>query len=348
MTNDVRAQGVHFVGTIPLSDAEEVFRTVTRYVGDRIDRLPDGETGSRSHWVWIQVPLLHQHPDLEITTVDVPRIGKLELVGFRDGVNPDQLDLGNIGYADFAIESYATFARLKAEGVIAPQVRFQVNLPTPAAICSISTLPDASAQIEAAYTRAMRREIGRILDAIPHDELAIQWDTCLELLWVEGWGDVPTWFEGDIWSAVATRMAALSALVPADVQLGFHLCYGDFQHRRQVDLDDAGTLVDLAHLLVDNVDRRIDFLQLPVRGDIDPAGYLAPLANLRLAKETALYLGLITDQGGLDGARERVRAAREHVAEFGVATECGMGRREPEAILPLLEIHRDTSAPRVS
>lgn len=344
MTNDVRASGVHFVGTIPLSDAEEVFRTVSGLVGDRIKRLPDGETGARKDWVWIQLPVLQNHPDIEQTDVDVPGIGKLALMSIRPGVEESEFDLGNIGYADFAIESYATFSRLKRDGVIDPGVRFQVNLPTPAAICSVTARPDAAPALEAAYTRAMRRELDRILEAVPHNELAVQWDTCLELLWVEGWRDVPPWFD-DVWSEVRSRMSRLGALVPDDVELGFHLCYGDFQHKRQVDLDDATVLVDLAHALHADARRRIDFIQLPVRGDVDPAGYLAPLTRLSLDPGTDIYLGLITDHGGLAGAQQRIAAARKHLGKFGVATECGMGRRDPSAIPALLEIHRDTSKP---
>jgi hypothetical protein len=47
---------------------------------------------------------------------------------------------------------------------------------------------------------------------------------------------------------------------------------------------------------------------------------------------------------GLDGARRRLAAAREVVTDFGVATECGFGRRPPETVLALLDLHRDVAA----
>jgi hypothetical protein len=38
---------IHFVGSIPLPDAETVFRTLADTTGPYLRRLPDGETGIR-------------------------------------------------------------------------------------------------------------------------------------------------------------------------------------------------------------------------------------------------------------------------------------------------------------
>ena len=43
---------VHFVGSIPLPDAETVFRTLAAAAGTRLKRLPDGETGIRKTIRW--------------------------------------------------------------------------------------------------------------------------------------------------------------------------------------------------------------------------------------------------------------------------------------------------------
>jgi len=342
VVDDVRAHGVHFVGTIPLRDSEEVFRTVSGLLGDRIKRLPDGETGPRWDWIWIQIPVLAAHPDLEGTPVQLLDRAST-LFRLRPGLAAEDLELGNIGYADDALNSYAVFRALKEEGVVDEGVRFQVNLPTPLAIVSIAAQPDAAAVLEEAYHRAMRAELARVYQAVPHGELAVQWDMCLELLMIEGVGR-PPWF-GDVWAGVLDRARRLAGLVPEDVELGLHLCYGDYAHRRSVDLDDASVLVELGNRLRSSVGRRLDFLHLPVRDDVDPATYLAPLTGLRLDPATDLYLGLITDHGGADGALARIAAARRVVPRFGVATECGMGRRPPEAIPDLLAIHNAVAAP---
>ena len=48
--------GAHLVGSVPLADAEEVFRRSAKVLGARLRRIPDGETGERSDWIAWQYP----------------------------------------------------------------------------------------------------------------------------------------------------------------------------------------------------------------------------------------------------------------------------------------------------
>jgi hypothetical protein len=43
----------------------------------------------------------------------------------------------------------------------------------------------------------------------------------------------------------------------------------------------------------------------------------------------------------VEGSARRIETARHHCANFGIATECGLGRRPPETIPRLLEIHAE-------
>ena len=70
-----------------------------------------------------------------------------------------------------------------------------------------------------------------------------------------------------------------------------------------------------------------------------------PLRDLRLHPETELYLGLVHATDGAEGTRRRIATAQRVVAEFGVATECGMGRRPPETIPALLRTHAEVAGP---
>ena len=45
---EVMRDGAHLVGSIPLDDAETVFRRVADVLGPSIARIPDGETGERT------------------------------------------------------------------------------------------------------------------------------------------------------------------------------------------------------------------------------------------------------------------------------------------------------------
>ncbi len=58
------ARSVHLVGSIGLSDAETVFRTLSEAVGDRAPRYPDGETGDRHYWIRWQRKVFDDHPDI--------------------------------------------------------------------------------------------------------------------------------------------------------------------------------------------------------------------------------------------------------------------------------------------
>jgi|SRR6185437_9442518 hypothetical protein len=59
-------RAVHLVGSVPLANSEEVFRTTAQILGERIKRMPDGETGARGDWVQWLTHLLRTHPQFEL------------------------------------------------------------------------------------------------------------------------------------------------------------------------------------------------------------------------------------------------------------------------------------------
>ena len=58
---------VHFVGSIPLPDAETVFRTLAAATGPHLKRLPDGETGIRKTWIRFLQQVLADNPAIAAT-----------------------------------------------------------------------------------------------------------------------------------------------------------------------------------------------------------------------------------------------------------------------------------------
>jgi methionine synthase II (cobalamin-independent) len=138
-------------------------------------------------------------------------------------------------------------------------------------------------------------------------------------------------------------MQRLSAAVPADVELGFHLCYGDWEAKHFVDPLDAGKLVEFANLLAAAASRPITYIHMPVPIDRSDDAYFQPLRNLRLSTGAELYLGLVHADGA-EGTKKRIAAASRYVSDFGIATECGIARcRTPELVRRLLQIHADAS-----
>jgi hypothetical protein len=139
--------------------------------------------------------------------------------------------------------------------------------------------------------------------------------------------------------ALVARMVQIGDRVPAAAQLGYHFCYGDMGHRHSLEPVDMAIMVDTANRLSAGLSRRLDFLHVPVPRSRDDDAYFAPLSGLRLKPATDLYLGLVHYTDGIDGTRRRMATAQRHTESFGIGTECGFGRREPETIRPLLELH---------
>ena len=59
------SRDIHLVGSIPLTDAAEVFSVVAEKLGSHCKRLPDGETGDRLTWIRWQDHVFRDHPQLE-------------------------------------------------------------------------------------------------------------------------------------------------------------------------------------------------------------------------------------------------------------------------------------------
>lgn len=336
MIPNQQPHGVHLVGSVPLSNAEEVFRTASSILGERLHCIPDGETGIRSDWIGWQFAVLERTPQL-VTVPPVPgRYAARPHVKLDPKGDQSTLAFGPLGYADAAITSYAIFSRLKQEEVLPSRYRFQVSLPTPLAVVSAFVERPDRAVIEPVYEERLLAEIDEITAAIPHDQLAIQWDMPFEVGILEG--VIPSQLENTR-IGILDRLARISSRVPPDVELGYHLCYGDFGHRHFKQPGDTALMVDLANALSKAVSRPIDWVHMPVPRDRTDDAYFAPLRSLMLRPETKLYLGLVHYTDGVEGTLRRIEAARRTVADFGVATECGMGRRPPETIPDLLKIH---------
>lgn len=336
MVPDQQPRGVHLVGSVPLSSAEEVFRIAASILGERLRRIPDGETGIRSDWIGWQFAVLEGTSGL-VTVHPVPgRYAARPHVRLDPSDDQGMLAFGSLGYADAAIASYAIFSRLKQEGILPSRYRFQVSLPTPLAVVTAFVERLDRAVIEPLYEERLLAEIDEIAAAIPHDQLAIQWDMPFEVGILEG--VIPSQLENTR-TEIVDRLTCISSRVPSDVELGYHLCYGDFGHRHFKQPSDTALMVELANAISTAVSRPINWVHMPVPRDRSDDAYFAPLHNLALHPETELYLGLVHYTDGVEGALRRIEAAQRTLADFGVATECGLGRRPPETIPDLLKIH---------
>jgi hypothetical protein len=346
MSNQPR--GAHLVGSVPLGSAEEVFRTMSDVLGRHLRRIPDGETGDRFQWAGWQGFAFRQVPQFEMVPPAPGQFPPIPRFKVKPGADLAEARFGNLGYADEAVSSFAIFDELQTAGVIPAHIRFQVSLPTPLAPVSMFVVDDEQAAIEPVYTRAMQNEVTQILAAIPNDRLAIQWDTCVEVWMIEQW--IPTPFE-DIRNGIVDRLRTLSGWIPEAVPNGFHLCYGDYGHVHLREPIDSANVVDLANGIAEAAPRPVNWIHIPVPIERSDDAYFEPFRNLALRAETELYLGLVHFRDGVEGAELRIKSALRHLQAFGVATECGMGRRPPErggapdTLRELLEIHAAIAQP---
>lgn len=324
---------VLLVGSVPLGSAEQVFAACAGALGSQVKRLPDGETGPRTNWIAWQRALLGSNPALRQLTPAGPFP---VFVLNREHRGP--VVFGPLGYAKAALESYAAFCRLRAAGRIPPRLRFQVSLPTPLAV--VAQYIEASAQpaVESPYRERLLAEAGEIMAAIPHGDLALQWDVAVEFAVLEGIRRVH--FQ-PVYEGIIERLRALGAAVPPAVEMGFHLCYGDAGGKHFKEPADTSLLVKVANAISADSPRPIQWIHMPVPKERDDSAYFAPLKHLKLRPETRLFLGLIHPGDGIEGTRRRMAMAQRFVADFGIATECGFGRRPPETIPELLRIHAE-------
>jgi hypothetical protein len=332
---------IHLVGSIGLDSVEDVFRIVGTMFGRRLRRVPDGEPGSRRLWVSFQYPLLRSSPFLRPDpSGEVRKTSGFPKLCLAEGVDPSEVRFGELGYAREARASYLDFCAARARGQLPADARFQVCLPTPMGVTyAFCTQRDLLA-IDAAYEKAMLREVERLCRHIPHKDLCIQWDFCHEMIILDGQPQDHFPTINASMDDVMARMRRICEPIPADVELGIHLCYGDFGARHMIEPVDAGKMVAVANAMARSIEHRLAYIHMPVPVERTDDAYYRPLQSLKLAPETEIYLGLVHVADGADGTRKRMDAARRHVTSFGVATECGMARaRTPELVEKILAVH---------
>jgi hypothetical protein len=335
---------VHLIGSVPMASADEVFETVSAALGRRLHRIPDGETGSRIDWItWLE-PVFSENSAFEISD-ELFRVHEQSTARrryrLRPGASVADVRFGNLSYADHARDSYAVFRRLRDAGKIPQGTRFQVDLVPAHSVIWLFVAEDLQAAVDPLYNDAVCREIDKLAAAIPPQDLAIQFDVAsavfarLERAQAGPYGRT----KDEMVARFTDILARLGNHVPAGIDLLYHFCYGDSNHRHVVEPTDMRDMVELANRLDQRVTRPIQLVHMPVpRGRSDDA-YFAPLSRLALRPGTELCLGLVHHTDGIEGTTLRMKTAARYAKTYSIATECGFGRRKPDTIPALLRIH---------
>ncbi|MBO0692530.1 MAG: hypothetical protein J2P58_06505 [Acidimicrobiaceae bacterium] len=320
------------VGSLPVASAELAFRAGAELFGDLVVSLPDGETGPLGGWVSFERErLIRTSRDIVVVSetespTGLPRHAyETPVFTVREGVERVQFD--SWPRIDSAIESYGVFKELRDAGVIPRHMRFQVGLPFPASAMNAFKADFASdyPRAEAGYEDLVARELLRLLDAIPGQDLAIQWDCAYEIQDIEG---VLAWTNEGAWERFAGPVTRLARLVPEETLLGYHLCYGTFPEWPMYEAQDYEVLVRMANFAVNESGRSVDWLHLagPRYLRSEDRRFFRPLVDLEPGT-ARVFLGIVLPVDGLAGLRRRHQTASRYLSDFGVAMYCGFGRQ---------------------
>lgn len=314
-------------------------------MGRRLRRVPDGEPGPRRLWASFQYPLLRSSPFLRPDPSGaVRKTSGFPQLCLAEGVAPQEVRFGELGYAREARASYLDFCAARDRGELPPNVRFQVCLPTPMGVIYGFCTPRNLSEIESAYELAMIREVEAICRGIPHRDLSIQWDFCHELIILDGQPQDGLPNINASLQQVVERLARICAPIPDDVEFGFHLCYGDFGAKHFIEPIDASRMVEIANAISKGVRHHIAFIHMPVPINRTDDVFFRPLAGLKLDPATEVYLGLVHAKDGAEGTKKRIEVARKYLADFGIGTECGFARaRTPALVADILSVHAQVS-----
>jgi hypothetical protein len=347
---------VHFNGSVNLSDGETVMREIASHIPTGVRRVTDGETGERGYWILYQTQKFERMPEFELlgseqpfgVESDAPEYPQLRLA---EGASAEDIDWPNLGYADEYSKSFEIFERLQDEGTIPAETRFQMQYPTPLASVAATFVPEDLPAVVASYARALFADLDRVLARLPHDRVAVQWDVAVEFGLLEdafGIGHpVPL-------EQILPGLVQCVDQVPSDVPVGVHLCYGDYDHQHFKEPQSLQMQVNVLNALAAGAKRPPCWASFTVPQGRVGAEYFAPLSDLAVGPDTELYFSLVpyhpenqpegttaTQIGHIDAALAQSSAGAR---EWGVSTECGMGRVETGNVPRLLDLHHEIIA----
>ncbi len=344
---------VHFNGSVNLPDGETVMREISSRIPTGVRRMTDGETGDRGYWIMFQIQKFLAMPEFESvgsgaayeTGDEAPAMPQLRLA---PGASAAGVKWPNLGYADAYTGSYEIFRSLQEDGTIPAGVRFQMQYPTPLASMAGTIAPDDLPGVATSYEAALFADLDRALATLPHDRCAVQWDVAVEFGLLEGsFGPGAEASLADITPGLTRSVDQ----VPDDVPVGLHLCYGDYGHQHFKQPESLALQVQLVNAVASAARRTVDWVSFTVPQARSDQDYFAPLRELEAGPDTELYFALVpyhpADQA--DGTTaEQVSLVDAALAEspsgareWGICTECGMGRVAAGDVPGLLDLHRE-------
>jgi hypothetical protein len=192
-------------------------------------------------------------------------------------------------------------------------------------------------KIRPGYEAALRAEVDTIVRKIPATELALQWDCSTEVQ--DAYGSIAGYAPESAIERNLSQIRNIAPQIPADVAMGYHLCFGTLGGWPRFQPDDLGKTVELANAIIAASGRRVDWVHIPVLDRSDDV-FFAPLQNLK-PQGARIYLGMIHS---MERFRPRLAAARRFLPEFGLGAYCGFGRLPVSDLPQVLADHIEAAS----
>ncbi|QDS77727.1 hypothetical protein FKW77_004388 [Venturia effusa] len=355
MQQSIQAKA-HLVGSFPATSVESAMRRTLVDLKDLLVSVPDGEIGWRYYFTAglfqkiagqsLKLGEVWRSYDEQMNPLPARQTDEAAKQALLDIIasHPD-LDFG---YAEEAILSYQTFVKLRQEGVIGKDVRFQICLPGLGSF-TMFVLPDYQSAMEKLAFRAMRNDVIKIAKELPGADMAMQFDIAADFIMMEAQKDA-TYLDTlradfhprseDLKELYSGQYADLIGLVEPTSTVGLHICPGNIGNRAVLEPKDMSLSVELANTIMSRIGRPLQWVHFGILPSWKNESHYAPLAKLQPGP--ALYLGLIYPHDK-EGAEERLACAQKHVGTFGIAPQCGLGRTSYEDAESVLRIISEIS-----
>ena len=330
--------GAHLVGSVPLGSAEDVFRTLA----GAARRPAAAAAGRRDRAARRLDRLAVPRPQLATPSSRSPRrhpasTARCRRCALRRQARSRRASRGSATRtrrsprtARSAGSSATACSRAAAASRSACRHRSRRS--------ARSSRPTTRPRSSRAYEAAMAREVEQILDGIPHDQLALQWDTNFEFGLLEG--AFPLWFarrEGRHARAAAADLAARAARRRARLPL--------LLRRRR-----AGAAARAGAIWGGSSRSRTSSRRASARRSTGCTCRcpIRSTSRRRCASSGCRPRPSSTSEPYASGdarVEERLDGAHALAGEFGIATPCGWGRMAAAAVPDLLDAHARLSRP---
>ena len=207
------------------------------------------------------------------------------------GTPPQGIRFANLFYADMARQSLRRLPAIEGCRRIPAGTRFQVDLVPAHSVIWLFLVDELHAAIDPIYNEAVKREIDMIADNHParRAEVSSTWPRPYSPS-----SDQPSGYgrtKAQMLETFGTIVTDLGNTVPADVELLYHFCYGDSDHRHVVEPTDMGDMVELANRVSRSIRRPVALIHAGAAQSQHDDGYSGRSGGWRCGRKPSCASG---------------------------------------------------------